>query len=88
MQLKEYIDDTEDFINIKLVRASPTTICKIPSEKVQLFILATVFFYTLSNRFSILLSTCFKILFLSFLIIFYFHEKETDNKKLKSNMKK
>lgn len=44
MQLKEYIDDTEDFINIKLVRASPTTICKIPSEKVQLFILAIAFF--------------------------------------------
>jgi hypothetical protein len=70
MQLKEYIDDTEDFINIKLVRASPTTICKIPSEKVQLFILATVFFYTLSNRFSILLSTCFKILFLSLFLLY------------------
>lgn len=42
MQLKEYIDDTEDFINIKLVRASPTT-CKIPSEKVQLFILVIAF---------------------------------------------
>jgi hypothetical protein len=49
---------------------------KIPNEKVQISILATIFFYTYDNRFSIILSILFKYFIFQFFLLIVFLKKK------------